>query len=189
MLETVQLVASSLQTPNLTNLDKPEIKAMAEEMANALKNTKYVHVGDMVRTTAEAALEQYHASRGTLREWLNQSTRDVPSNTGSKGTVLAGNSANGTKLDQRDRVEDLIGTDIKYHCDNCDKTGYEGGTTLSGVYYAIRDHYCECRNIPKADAAGKTQTYEDIKRGVNNVVTGANQDNVPGGYVIRANAA
>lgn len=185
-LERVQIIASSLQTPDLSILDNADVNATAAAMRNALENTRYVQVSDMVRTTATAALQHHAASRSQLREWLNKSGRAVPSNTGTKG-ASGQNGANSLK--QTDKVSNLIGTDIQYHCDNCNTIGYSGGTTLSGVYYAIRDHYCTCRNEPQSAHAGSSPTYQGIKAGVNKVVTGANQENVPGGYVSRATAA
>lgn len=186
-LEMVQMIASNLQSPDLSILDNADMNAIAASMGEALKNTRYVQVSDMVRTTAQAALQHHQASRSALREWVNKSGRAVPSATGTQGPKAGSNGTQGPK--QTEKVSDLIGTDIVYHCDNCGDVGYKGGTTLSGVYYAIRDHYCTCRNEPQSAHAGSSPTYQGIKAGVNNVVTGANQDTVPGGYVVRANAA
>ena len=167
LLDMAQNLAFGLKSEDLSKVDTTTGMLIADQVRDALKLSVLLGLTQSTQELAKATLAHWEAALRDLRGQGLQTTRTVPSNTGTQGPAGGTSRGPGELVEQR-------GFKIRYECPK--HPAFSTGTNPSGIYHYIREHYRDCNNLSVEDTRGGSLAFAAIKSAVDQVTNSDNPD-------------
>lgn len=182
-LYMAHLIANALKTPDLSNLDKPDTKAIVDRLHNILKDPAYYEVGEEVQNVANLAIGAYDASMTSLRDWGVKSKTSKTSSGPTSAPMHRDIVDMAVKLRAIDKVRQTTGWDVEYVCG--DHKTYGGKSNLSSLKHQIRGYWREWNNLDNQAGEDGTPEWAALGQAIQQAVNSDESFEWGNGYIHR----